>query len=248
MSIGGGRLGARLEAAFGRADPRHFEWQTTHPIVAHHERQLTRRAFMPLGSRVLDAGCAEGATLFHLGDPVGAVGLDLFEDKLAFARTRLKNARFVAGSLYELPFDDGAFDHVIVRDVVHHLDEPERGMAEVARVLAPGGRVDILEPCRNNPLILLHALLLPEERGELRSDGPFLERLVRPRFELERCERYQPLPLHRLFHHPGLGKAALRPGGTAGELLGALERELERVVPRVCWAYVHVRAHKRALV
>lgn len=248
MSTGGGPLGARLRAAFGRAEPRHFEWQTAHPIVSRHERELVRSAFMPLGARILDAGCAEGATLFHLGDPAGAVGLDLFEEKLDFARAHLKNARFVKGSLYELPFADGAFDQVIVRDVIHHLDEPERGIAEIARVLAPGGRVDVLEPCRNNPLILLHGLLKPEERGELRSDAPFLRRLLTNHFEIDGCHRYQPLPLHRMLYHPGLGKAALRPGSAASEVLGAVERELERVVPRVCWAYVHVRARRRALV
>ncbi len=238
----------KLEGAFGRAAPRHFEWQTAHPIVSRHERTLVRRAFLPLGKRVLDAGCAEGATLFHLGDPAGATGLDLFEDKLAFARTQVKNAKFVQGSLYALPFDDGAFDHVIVRDVVHHLDQPERAFAEISRVLVPGGRVDVLEPCRNNPLILLHGLLKPEERGELRSDMPFLERLLANAFELEDHHRYQPLPIHRVLYHPGLGKAVLRPGSAASELLGAVERELERVVPRVCWAYVHVRALRRRLV
>jgi SAM-dependent methyltransferase len=244
----GGPLGSRLEAAFGRAEPRHFEWQTAHPIVSRHERKLVRSAFLPLGTRILDAGCAEGATLFHLGDPVGATGLDLFEEKLAFARSRVKNAEFVQGSLYALPFADGAFDQVIVRDVVHHLDEPARAFAEIARVLAPGGRVDVLEPCRNNPLILIHGLVKPEERGELRSDVPFLERLLAQHFQVDGCQRYQPLPLHRLLYHPGLGKAALRPGSAASEVIGALERELERVVPRVCWAYVRVRALRRRLV
>lgn len=243
MIFAGGSLGARLEAAFGRAEPRHFEWQTAHPIVSRHERDLVRRAFMPLGTRILDAGCAEGATLFHLGDPAGATGLDLFEEKLTFARAHVKNAQFVQGSLYALPFADGAFDQVIVRDVIHHLDEPERAVAELARVLAPGGRVDVLEPCRNNPLILVHALLKPEERGELRSDAPFLERLLARELTVEKRERLQPLPLHRLAYHPGLGRAALRPGSLIGELLATLERGSGRFLPRACWAYVHVRAH-----
>ncbi|MBL8744415.1 MAG: class I SAM-dependent methyltransferase [Myxococcales bacterium] len=247
MSAAGRSLEAALEGAFGHAEPGHYEWQTGHPIVSRHERALVRSAFLPLGSRVLDAGCAEGATLFHLGDPPGSVGLDLFDEKLDFARTQVKNARFVKGSLYELPFEDGAFDHVIVRDVIHHLDEPERAVTEIARVLTPDGRGDVLEPCRNNPLIFLHGLLKREERGELRSDAPFLRALLAERFVVVGCERHQPLPLHRLLYHPGLGRVALRPGSALSELAGAVERELERVIPRPAWAYVHVRATRRAL-
>lgn len=245
MSVARRPLEERLEGAFGRAEPRHFEWQTAHPIVGREEAALVQRAFLPLGERVLDVGCAEGATLFHLGDPYGAIGVDLFEPKLVFARSVVKNAIFMQGSIYELPFPKGQFDHVIVRDVIHHLDEPERAITELARVLSPDGRIDILEPCRNNPLILLHALVRREERGELRSNAHFLRWLLEPEFELTTIERYQPLPLHRLFFHPGLGKRALTPKGTASNVLGSIERALERVMPRPLWAYVHARATLR---
>ncbi|HYP89880.1 MAG TPA: hypothetical protein VEQ59_17045, partial [Polyangiaceae bacterium] len=56
-----------LEAAFGDAAPDHFAWQTRAPGVAENERALCEQAFLPLQGRVLDLGCGEGATLFHLG-------------------------------------------------------------------------------------------------------------------------------------------------------------------------------------
>ncbi|MFO0549556.1 MAG: class I SAM-dependent methyltransferase [Polyangiaceae bacterium] len=231
-----------LAGAFGHADRAHAEWQTTHPILAREEARLVRACFLPLGERVLDLGCAEGATLLHLGDPRGAVGLDLFEDKLTVARELLEHARLVQGSAYELPFPDGSFDHVLIRDVVHHLDEPERAAREVHRVLGPGGRVDVLEPCRYNPLIAMHAALNPAERGELRSTPSFLSGLFRDGCELATVARHQPLPLHRLVFHPSLG--APRAHWLDGPV-AALERAAASVLPRAIWAYIHVRATRR---
>lgn len=232
-----------LEAAFGQAAPEHLDWQTANPYVAERERELVRAAFLPLGERVLDLGCAEGATLIHLdAGALPCTGVDLFEPKLEVARRRLPGCRFVAGSAYALPFEDASFDHVLVRDVVHHLEEPERAVDEIARVLAPGGRVDVLEPCRYNPLIALHALTQPAERGELRSTGPFLQRLLARRFRVASVTRHQALPIHRLVFHPSFGwpRAAARPAVRA--TVDAFERLASRVVPAFAWAYLHVRA------
>ena len=233
-----------LEDAFGRAQPEHFAWQTEAPFVAERERELCRRAFTPLGRAVLDVGCGEGATLRHLGEPDGAVGLDIFEEKLAFARKRLPRCSFVAGSAYELPFEPGRFDQLIVRDVIHHLDEPERFIGECARVLAPGGRVDVLEPCRYNPLIFMHAVSKPAERGELRSTPGYLAGLLAGRFAIERSERMQALPIHRVIFPPEMGFPAAGALPWLAALVAAVEGAAERVVPRFAWAYIHLRAHK----
>lgn len=235
-----------LRAAFGAAAPAHFAWQTSAPFVAERERELLARAFLPLGSRVLDLGCGEGATLHHLGAPEGAVGVDLFEDKLAFARTQLPGCRFVAGSAYELPFDDASFDHVLVRDVIHHLDEPERCIDECARVLAPGGRLDVLEPCGRNPLIIAHALTNRAERGELRSTLAYISGLVSRRFDVVARSRHQALPLHRIVFHPDMGAPALAQRPVFRALVGGAERVAARLLPRPFWAYLHVRGQRHA--
>jgi SAM-dependent methyltransferase len=228
--------------AYGKATPAHFEWQTRGAYVADRERELVRAAFLPLQGRVLDLGCGEGATLFHLDEPEGATGVDLFEEKLAFARQRLPRCRFVTASALELPFEPGSFDHVIVRDVMHHIPEPERLVDECSRVLSTGGRIDVLEPCRYNPLVAAQAIVLPVERGELRSTEPFLRRLLSLRFEVIRSERFQPLPLHRVIFHPDLGRPSLaeRPGVRAA--VAGFERLAERLLPRGLWAYLHLRA------
>jgi SAM-dependent methyltransferase len=236
--------GRVLESAFEKAAPEHYEWQTTAHGVAEHERALVKRSFEPLGMRVLDLGCGEGATLFHLGEPAGATGLDLFPEKIAFARERLPRCRFVVGSVYELPFEDGSFDHVLVRDVIHHLDEPERLVNEVARVLATGGRLDVLEPCRYNPLIFAHALAVRAERGELRSTPRFLRELLGARFDVSSLETLQGLPLHRLVFHPDLGRPAWARVGALKRVVDAIERVADTVVPRWARAYIHLRAKR----
>jgi SAM-dependent methyltransferase len=231
-----------LAGAFGAAAPEHFDWQTRGPFVSEREADLVRRAFLPLGKRVLDVGCGEGATLHHLGAPEGAVGVDLFEDKLAFARERLPSCRFVAASGEALPFEASSFDHVLVRDVVHHLDDPSRLLGECRRVLAPAGRIDVLEPCRYNPLIFLHALANPAERGELRSTMPFLVGLLSRLFTVQSTARYQALPIHRLVLHPDMGRPSLGETRAVRALLTGVERVAEAIVPGPIWAYIHVRA------
>jgi ubiquinone/menaquinone biosynthesis C-methylase UbiE len=194
---------------------------------------------------VLDLGCGEGATLYHLGEPEGATGVDLFPEKVDFAAQRLPRCRFRCASVYELPFEDQSFDHVLVRDVVHHLEEPNRLVDECRRVLEPGGRIDVLEPCRYNPLIFLHAVTNRAERGELRSTLPFLCELVERKFEIVLRERYQPLPVHRIVFHPDLGRPALAQNPSVRALVDGAEQVAAKLLPRVMWAYLHVRGVAR---
>jgi SAM-dependent methyltransferase len=231
-----------LDGAFGRAAPAHYAWQTEHPYVSARERELVRSAFLPLGARILDIGCGEGATLRHLDEPEGATGIDLFGEKIAFAKKALPRCRFVVGSAYELPFPDGTFDHVLVRDLVHHLDEPERFVVECARVLGPGGYVDVLEPSRGNPMILAHALLVPVERGELRSTMRYISSLLATRFRIVVTNRFQPIPIHRVIFHPSFPLSLSAAPTGVSRAVDAIERAAGRFLPRAMWAYLHVRA------
>jgi hypothetical protein len=115
---------------------------------------------------------------------------------------------------------------------------------EIARVLAPGGRVDVLEPCRYNPLIALHALTQPAERGELRSTRGFLEGILARRLRVVSFARHQPMPVHRLVFHPKLGFPAAAGDPRVRAAVDGVERLAARVVPAFAWAYLHVRAEK----
>ncbi len=231
---------------FAAANEAHHRWTTRHRVVGLAEERLVAGAFAPVRGRVLDVGCGHGATLHHLGAPEGAVGLEPFEEKLELARREVPRCTFVAGSAYALPFEDGSFDEVLVRDVLHHLDRPAVAIREIARVLAPGGALKILEPNRYNPLVLAHALTNAAERGELRSTARFLSRLVeREGFAVERLDRLSPLPVHRLVFHPELGSPALAERPSARGAVAALEAVAESIVPRGLWAYIAIVARTR---
>ena len=94
------------------------------------------------GVRVLDVGSGLGA-LAAAAAARGALptGIDLAAGMVDAARVRHPDIEFVLGDVEGLPFEDGSFDAAIAAFVVNHLPEPERGAAEMARVVRPGGRI-----------------------------------------------------------------------------------------------------------
>jgi 2-polyprenyl-6-hydroxyphenyl methylase / 3-demethylubiquinone-9 3-methyltransferase len=95
------------------------------------------------GRLVLDAGCGGGLVARELA-AAGAtvVGLDRSLGSLGVA-CRAAGARFhpAQGRLERLPFADGVFDVVVAADVLEHVPDLPAAVAELARVLAPGGRL-----------------------------------------------------------------------------------------------------------
>jgi ubiquinone/menaquinone biosynthesis C-methylase UbiE len=97
--------------------------------------------------RALDVGCGTGALTIALAPQVAeVVGLDRVPELLALARERAPaNARFVEGDATTLPFADGSFDLAGTLRTLHHVHRPELVVAELARVVRPGGRVLVID-------------------------------------------------------------------------------------------------------
>ena len=93
--------------------------------------------------RVLDVGCGRGGTVALLAEQYGAeaTGVDLAPEAIAFCRQmhRHPRARFEVGDAENLAFEDGAFDAVINIESSHTYPNLRAFLAEVHRVLAPGG-------------------------------------------------------------------------------------------------------------
>ncbi|MDB4968830.1 MAG: Methyltransferase type 11 [Myxococcales bacterium] len=104
--------------------------------------RLEIAALLPFadGARVLEAGCGTGMILKEIA-PIAAtaVGLDLSPGMLAQARAR--GLQVVHGSVTDLPFGDGDFDLAYSFKVLAHVEKIERALAEMARVVRPGGHV-----------------------------------------------------------------------------------------------------------
>ncbi|WP_432145717.1 class I SAM-dependent methyltransferase [Streptomyces sp. bgisy084] len=96
------------------------------------------------GRRILDAGCGSGPLSAALRDRGADVtGIDASAGMLALARRRLGDgaALHVADLSEPLPFADGAFDDVVASLVLHYLKDWGPTLAEIRRVLRPGGRL-----------------------------------------------------------------------------------------------------------
>ena len=100
------------------------------------------------GGRVLDLGCGTGRNLPLYGGGAGVFGLDPCREALAAARARAPRALLVRGRAEQLPFLDGSFDAVVSGLVFCSVGDPARGLAEVRRVLKPGGVLRMLEHVR----------------------------------------------------------------------------------------------------
>jgi ubiquinone/menaquinone biosynthesis C-methylase UbiE len=98
----------------------------------------------PPGLRWIDIGCGNGAFTERLVErtaPAEVQGIDPSEAQLAFARTRPAGrvAEFRQGDAMALPFPAARFDAATMALVIFFVPDPVKGMAEMARVLAPGG-------------------------------------------------------------------------------------------------------------
>jgi ubiquinone/menaquinone biosynthesis C-methylase UbiE len=99
----------------------------------------------------LDVATAAGHTAFALAERAGAVvGLDLTpemegEFTRGAAERGLSNVRFQLGEVDAMPFPAGSFDLVTCRRAGHHFPDVGRAVAEMARVLRPGGRLGIID-------------------------------------------------------------------------------------------------------
>jgi ubiquinone/menaquinone biosynthesis C-methylase UbiE len=98
------------------------------------------------GLKWVDVGCGNGAFTENIVErcaPAEVQGIDPSEGQISFARTRPagKLAKFQQGDAMALPFANKTFDVAVMALVIFFVPEPEKGVAELARVTKPGGLV-----------------------------------------------------------------------------------------------------------
>jgi SAM-dependent methyltransferase len=137
-----------------------------------YERAIADLAPAP-GHAVADIGCGTGRALPPLRTAVGetgtVIGVDLTQEMLAEAtrRGRATTATLLLADATNLPLADATLDAVFAAGLVTHLPDPVAGLAELARVCKPAGRLALFHPLGRAALAARHGRELTND--DLRS-------------------------------------------------------------------------------
>lgn len=202
-------------------------WQPSGPVY----EAMVRRYTLP-AARWLDLGCGRGGIVERLGQDVATcAGVD--PDLASLRQHRAGHTRLAAGLIEAPPYADGSFDLVTCSWVIEHLRDPARALAQVRRVLRPGGHLVFLTPNALNYVTWLGRL------APARLQSALVQRLYR-RAEADTFPVYYrantPAQLDRLLNDSGLRRVELRLVGDPtyiafNRALFALGRGIERVTP-----------------
>ena len=141
-------LRRRIRHSFDEAsaDEEHFP-STIDPRI-YHVRLILNYLGDLAGRRVLDVGCGKGRfarILAHHHPEAEIWGLDISSAMLGYVPAPIRRC---AASMTELPFPDNSFDAAYATESLEHAVEIERAVAEICRVVKPGGRIAIIDKNR----------------------------------------------------------------------------------------------------
>lgn len=146
-------------------------------------------------ARLLDVGASHGLITLALAErSASAVGVDVDRAGIAAAAGETGLASFAIASGMELPFADASFDVVICNHIYEHVPDAPRMMAEIARVLRPGGtcyfagghRLQLIEPHHRLPFLSWLPQRLADAAMRLAGRGERYEERFLPPWRLKR--------------------------------------------------------------
>ncbi len=172
---------ATADPAFADMRYRDLFWPSR-PYEDRCDRMGLRALLPPTGDSLVELGAGFGRLANEYTGYRRVVLLDLSGVQIEAARERLKDDpryEIVEGDMFALPFEDASLDTVVCIRVIHHFEDPRPAIAEMARILRPGG-VLVLEAAnkRNFRAILLYVLrrqkTSPFKRGSEPATSAYL--------------------------------------------------------------------------
>jgi sterol 24-C-methyltransferase len=132
-----------------------FRGETRRESLLRHEYYLAHRLGLAPGMRVLDAGCGVGGPMRNIARfaDVMVTGITINAQQVRMADSCNRDAGLsercsvVRGDFADLPFEDGSFDAAFAIESLCHADDRRAVLAEISRVLRPGGRFAAFEWC-----------------------------------------------------------------------------------------------------
>jgi len=141
----------KIRSMFASISARYDRANTVLSGGIHHlwRRNAVRRSGAQGGDAVLDCATGTGDLAIAFKKAVGpsgrVVGTDFVPEMLQYAREKAKDIAFEVADVTRLPYPDGSFDVASISFGIRNVNEPRRGIAEMARVVGSGGRVIVLE-------------------------------------------------------------------------------------------------------
>lgn len=126
-------------------------WKIKDPIRLQGERrraEITAHILKPKrNDQILDVGCGEGYPISYIAKhSARIVGLDISTERLKYAKKNVKDVDFVCASSERLPFKPQIFDKVTCLELLEHLNDPRKTIAEIEFVLNKGGILIVSVP------------------------------------------------------------------------------------------------------
>lgn len=142
---------SKIQGMFAAIARRYDRTNTVLSAGVHHlwRNAAVRAADVKPGDRVLDCATGTGDLAIAFKKVVGAsgrvLGTDFVPEMLAIARTKASDIDFEVADVTKLPYDSASFDVASISFGIRNVNEPRKGIAEMARVVRSGGRVIVLE-------------------------------------------------------------------------------------------------------
>jgi len=138
----------RIREMFAAISGRYDRANTVLSAGIHHlwRKRVVRLSGAKPGDRVLDCATGTGDLAIAFRDTgAGVTGTDFVPEMLDHARAKAADVRFEVADVTALPYADGSFDIASISFGIRNVNDPRKGIAELARVIKSGGRVMVLE-------------------------------------------------------------------------------------------------------